>query len=129
MDTCHPTRFGGYTGCEVVEVTEGMQGEGWETISISICSRTAIRMELKFLYQLDAIVPLLCVKFRMSAIEIKPPVPRFPLFGLNSDNFARVRRIRSKFRVRFGWTLERTRTKSQSVRIFRTPRIHMKSFD
>ena len=74
-------------------------------------------------------VPLLCVKFRMSAKEIKSPVPRFASADLNRDNFVRIRRFRFKFRVRLGWTFERMRVKFQSARIFLTPCIDIKRFD
>ena len=97
--------------------------------SISICSRTANRIDLNFSYQLNVTVPLLCVKFRMSAIEIKSPVLRFASADLNRDNFVRIRRFRFKFRVRLGWTFERMRVKFQSARIFLTPCIDIKRFD
>ena len=102
-----------------------MGGEG----SILICSRTANRIDLNFSYQLNVTVPLLCVKFRMSTIEIKPPVLRFPSADLNRDNFVRIRRFRFKFRVRLGWTFERMRVKFQSARILLTPCIDIKRFD
>ena len=68
-------------------------------------------------------------EFRMSAIEIKPSVLRFPSADLNRDNFVRIRRFRFKFRVRLGWTFERMRVKFQSARLFLTPCIDIKRFD
>ena len=79
--------------------------------------------------QLNVTVPLFCVKFRMSATEIKPPVLRFPLAALNRDNFVHIRRFCFIFRVRLGWTFERMRVKFQSARILLRPRIDIKRFD
>ena len=121
-------RFCQYTSSGVVRSQMVCRGR-WGEDSISICSRTANRIDLNFSYQLNVTVPLLCVKFRMSAIEIKPPVPRFPSADLNRDNFVRIQRFRFKLRVPLGWTFERMRVKFQSARILLRPRIDIKRFD